>query len=431
MLRRNGRFRQAIYPATAPEANDTAATTENKWRAWVEEESYKRCVCRDITTTGTDISRLAIHMLIRDAQTSLSLLTPPLISYAEFSVTMPAPRILWDAKTSQEWKNLFLTTYTQPSISLPSLRTFMNDVCSISDFQTLIDVQVSTLSILSGLWSLSWQYREWKSVLQFPASTQSRNSALITNSFYQEILHILGHFEVAMSDLPGDMQPIISILYQQQLMNLHVSLEEVQLLAGKAGEKEARRVLPLLITWAQSQESRQAVWHAGQILRVVKESSATGLEGSSAVAVYHASLVFWAYSIVSKSSLASESAPRQDQSTLSDPSRQGMKPEHLQAAESKVDLCGTKGSASQRFIALGKGQPAIQKSTLLPTSENARQDESLVLLSNTNAVMKEIIQLLRRKNDIESRVEDCSPLVENLARLMKTLGNAANGIHFR
>lgn len=303
----------------------------------------------------------------------------------------------------------------------------MNDVCSISHFQKWIDVPESTLCILSGLWSLSWQYREWKSVLQSPSGAQSRNSALITNSLYQEILQILELFDVAMLDLPGGIQPSVSVLFQQQLMNLHVSLEDVQLLAGKAGEKEARRVLPLLITWAQSQESRQAVWHAGQILRVVNNHSATGLEGSSAVAVYHASLVFWAYSIVSKSSLAIETAQRQD-STSGDPFRQWLKPEHMQAAENKVDLSGEKGSATQRFIALGKGQPAIRRSF---TKKNANSNQSLILLTNTSAVMAEIIQLLRRKNDAESRLDDCSPLVENLARLMKTLGNAANGINLR
>jgi hypothetical protein len=210
-------------------------------------------------------------------------------------------------------------------------------------------------------------------------------------------------------------------------MNLHVSLEDVQLLAGKAGEKEARRVWPLLITWAQSQDSRQAIWHAGQILRVVKGCSATGLEGSPAVAVYHASLVFWAYSIVSRSSLTSESAQRQDQS--SNPSRQWLQPEDVN--EDRLDLCGKMGSASQRFIALGKGQPAIQISSSGPTNGDSRHHQSLVLLSNTSTVMKEIIQLLRRKNYAESAVEDCSPLVENLARLMNTLGNAANGIHLR
>ena len=382
--------------------------------------------------TGTDICRLAIHMLIRDAQTSLSLLTQPLISYAEFSVTMPAPRSLWDAKTSQEWKDLYLATYAQNTAQLPSLRTFMNDICSISNFQTWIDVEISTLCILSGLWSLSWQYREWKSVLQFPSSAQGRNSALISNSLYQEILQILQHFEVAMSDLPQHLQPISSILYQQQLMNLHVSLEDVQLLAGKAGEKEARRVLPLLIAWAQGQESRQAIWQAGQLLRVVKESPMINLEGSSAVAVYHASLVFWAYSIVSKSSHASESANRQDQSNFSsNPPAQWQKLDHMQATEDKLDLYGKKGSASQRFIALGKGQPAIQKSTVSLTNENTNQHQSLVCLSDTNAVMTEIVQLLRKKEDAENRVDDYSPLVENLARLMKTLGNAANGIHLR
>ena len=305
----------------------------------------------------------------------------------------------------------------------------MDDACSIFDFQTLIDIQVSTLSILCGLWSLSWQYRERKSVLQMPSSTQSRNSALIANSHYQDILHILGHFELAMSDLPVDIQPVTLILFQQQLMNLHVSLEDVQLLAGKAGEKEARRVLPLLITWAQGQESRQALWHAGQILRIVKVHSVVPWYGASAVAIYHASLVFWAYSIVLKSSFASGSAQRQDLPTSNDYIRPRIKSDHV--GEGQVDLCGEKGGASQRFIALGKGRPAIQELSWASTAGSCAEGHSLVSLSDTNAVMTEIIQLLRRSYDVESKSDECSPLVENLARLMKKLGNAASGIHLR
>lgn len=429
MLRRNGRFRQSVNPATAPEVNDTPATIETKWKDWVEEESYKRCVCRIVMPEGTDVYRLAMHVLIRDAQTSLSLLTPPLISYAEFSVTMPAPRSLWNAKTSQEWKDLYLATYEQDALQLPSLRTFMNDVCLISNFQTCIDVQVSSLAVLSGLWSLSWQYREWKSVLQSPSSSHSRNNALITTSLYQEILLILEAFEVGLTDLPEGLQPITSIVYQQQLMHLHVSLEDVQLLAGKAGEKEARRVFPLLVTWAQGQESRQAVWHAGQILRVVKDSQTISLNGSSAVAVYHASLVFWAYSVVSKSSPASEAGHHQDQSAFSGGNWQKL--DQMQATEDKIDLCAKKGPAFQRFITLGKGLPAIQNFISWSASSNASQHQSLVLLEDTNAVMTEIIQLLLGRNNAESRVDNCPSLVENLARLMKTLGNAASVIHLR
>ena len=370
-----------------------------------------------------------MHIVIRDAQTSLSLLTPPLISYAEVSVTMPAPTSLWRARTSQEWKDLYLATYTQNSVSLPSFRTFMDDPCSMFDFQTLIDTQVSALSILCGLWSLSWQYRERKSLLQLPSSTQSRNSALIAKSHYQDTLNILGHFELAMSDLPVDIQPVTLIFFQQQLMSLHVSLEDVQLLAGKAGEKEARRVLPLLVTWAQGQESRQALWHAGQILRTVMVNSMIVYYGASAVAVYHASLVFWAYSIVLRSSLASEAAQRQDLPLSNGHIRPQLKLDHVD--EGQVDLCGEKGVASQRFIALGKGRPAIQKSTFPPPAGYSNEDKSLVPLSDTSAVMTEIIQLLRRSYSTERQSDECSPLVENLARLMKKLGNAASGIHLR
>lgn len=53
-------------------------------------------------------------------------------------------------------------------------------------------------------------------------------------------------------------------------MHLHVSLENIQLLTGKEDEKKARRTTPLLILWVEHQEIRQAIFHAGQIIRAIR-----------------------------------------------------------------------------------------------------------------------------------------------------------------
>jgi len=54
-----------------PEPGDDDKTIENKWRYWIEAESFKR---------------LAFHVLIHDSEASMSFLTRPLISYAEVSL---------------------------------------------------------------------------------------------------------------------------------------------------------------------------------------------------------------------------------------------------------------------------------------------------------------------------------------------------------
>jgi hypothetical protein len=88
------------------------------------------------------------------------------------------------------------------------------------------------------------------------------------------------------------------LIYERELMSLYVSLEDVQLLAGKYGEDEARRILPTLSLWAQDQDSRQAIWHAGQIIKSARSMADGMLRCASAVIVYHAGLVLWAYSIM-------------------------------------------------------------------------------------------------------------------------------------
>ena len=204
------------------------------------------------------------------------------------------------------------------------------------------------------------------------------------------------------------MQPEAVLVYEQSLMNLHVSFEDVQLFAGKEGEDEARRVYPLLTQWAGSRESRQAVWHAGQVLRAAKQYRSKSLRDFSAIALYHASLALWAHAVIS-----SPPKKRGESGRASIDSG-------IAAENDLVWLDGEDGPGVQRFLVLQRGTPAIRRWT---DNIDTERKDSYAALSNPKAVMDIIIDILRRKSKGEDK--SCPPLVENLSQLMRDLGNAA------
>jgi hypothetical protein len=193
---------------------------------------------------------------------------------------------------------------------------------------------------------------------------------------------------------------------------LHVSFEDVQLFAGKEGDEEARRAYPLLKQWAETRESRQAVWHAGQVLRAATECHPKQLREFSAVALYHASLAFWAYAVVSR---PSKSARRQPP-----PASQHQPPV---ADYERIWLDGEDGPDVQRFIAVGRGMPVIRDGT---KGSGAEQEEKYAALSDVKAVMDITITILRQNETSDEKMSP--PLVKNLSQLMRDLGNAALGI---
>ena len=81
------------------------------------------------------------------------------------------------------------------------------------------------------------------------------------------------------------------------MMKLHVSLNDIQLFSGRAGEEEARRVYPQIRAWTEESESRTAVWHAGQLFRTARSFEKTRLRDFYAVAVHHAALTLWVYGL--------------------------------------------------------------------------------------------------------------------------------------
>jgi hypothetical protein len=388
MLRRAGHYRRRV-PPPAPELTDDDKTVESKWRTWVEAESFKR---------------LAFHTLIHDAQASISLLTRPLISYAELSLELPYSLALWRAKNAHEWRDVYLRKLPNISNRLPSLMHCVHDIQPLAKVQDFIDLQFSTLVILHAIWSLVSEYRQLEFVLKIQSEERSGNGALISTSWHQELCQILDHFSLTVSGLEGGMPQEAMILRELFMMNLHVNFEELQLFAGKEGNEEAQRAYPLLRSWFDSRRSRQAVFHAGQVLRASNSFPSSHLRDFYAVALYHCALCFWVWGMCSMGSSRSRRLL-------------GSHSIHAEIEE-PIWLDGDENSDStRRFVAIARGIPMIRG---MPRNDELNPG---CRLDNPKAVMETIISIMAKNCSNCNTV--LPPLVENLGQLMRDLGNAA------
>lgn len=383
MARRGNYFTRVEDNIGLPSPNTDLASLENMWAEWVETESMRRMMA---------------HLLIRDCQTSASLLIPPMISFAEMTCALPAPRSFWVAKTAQEWAERMRTCDDRVSQQLPSVRSCLHDIKSASVSRQHIDTELAILTVANAFGGFCWQHRQVEAVLRQTWEDIQNSSSLLSTSIKQVAVQKLQQFRLMTSEWQ-DMRPEAILTCERLLVNLHVSLEDVQMLAGKAGEKEARRTFSTLKHWARSSDSRQAVWHAGQVLRAAREYPAQTLREAAAVAVYHSGLVFWAYAILTNADkTAKDTQPLAREIVLND--------------EASPHL--------ERFVMLGRGLPVIRSHI------TSSQKNQCIPLSDARRIMNIIVDLLQANN--EAKGDECSPLVENLNKLMRSLGHAARSV---
>ncbi|KAH7248154.1 hypothetical protein B0J15DRAFT_401122 [Fusarium solani] len=393
MARRAGYFQLGPFQGPPPYVEDSSDALEIKWRMWVDHESRKR---------------LAIHLLNLCTQFSLALLTTPLVTFIEMSVPLPAARSLWNASSAEDWRSAYLALENQNLASLPPLRSCYSSFLTLLHMGDVYDAPSTGLAILSGLWLHVWQYKERVNARNASPDTLHANSALIIQPLQQEAREILEDFKNVYAQLTGSIEPSLLAFHEQQLMHLCISLEDVQYLGGKAGEAEARRVLPLLTRWVKGRASRQAAWHAGQILRAGRQELNPTLRAPTIMALYHASLTLWVYSILSD-------VPSLD----------------MPVAASQRQLQQHQGPcAGSEPLALvdGDDTPVVQRFLLMPGAKAAIAPQAedmhpiVIHIARAPAIMMAIATLLRGSYG-------CPSLVDNLMRLVVRLGRAAESVY--
>ncbi|KAL4950100.1 hypothetical protein BDW69DRAFT_202385 [Aspergillus filifer] len=424
MLRRGLRFRRSVYTPIIPLLEDTQDVLERKWRAWAEQESFKR---------------LMHHLYLHDAQSALMLNINPLISYADLELPFPMIRALWEAKSAIEWRDIYLAT-APPGPAPERLPSLVDTLRDMSTWQGRIDYQLSGFVILHGLSALINEYHR----LKFIAQGNSKHwNALVINSRQQELAQVLQHFRMLRyewTNMNLNIDPMIqtntadstsislNLIHSVISMFLFMSLEELQLFAGKEDKSEARRVYNSALEWINSVDSRKAIWHAGQVIRAARGMPRGSLTGFLAVGVYYASLAFWSYGVVSR---ARDSKATTTGTGLSDLSPSGSG-SALSTSDSPVRdrypivfLDGEETNEVQKFISLGRGCPALHShppgfGQVLNTTTTCSVGAPAVV-SDPKRVMDVARGILRA----DASFEALPPLVQGLCQLMNDLGNAA------
>ncbi|CAL5874205.1 uncharacterized protein PFLUO_LOCUS8493 [Penicillium psychrofluorescens] len=313
----------------------------------------------------------------------------PLISYADLELPLPAKRQLWEAKSAAEWKRLYHQSMTTERV--PSFADLLRDMSQLFVFQDRIDTQLTALVLLHGMSAMINEYHR----LRFISTGDSKHwHALVTNSRQQELDQAIQHFRMVCSELCVQSRPEIVLVCEVVSMLLHMSLEELQLFAGKEDKQEARRVYNSALEWITSPDSRRAVWHAGQTIRAAREMAPGSLTGFLAIGVYYASLAFWSYSVVSKA---------KNVQLLGSPAA------HLFSRGPTVFLDGEEVADVSKFVTLGCGLPALQS------------PGGPAFLADPATVMQVVQDLLRGQMPNET----IPPLVQSLAQLMGDLGHCA------
>lgn len=376
MARRGGLFRRGTYERIVPYAEDTGEVLAKKWRMWARQESRKR---------------FALHLFRHDLEASASLLSSPLISYAELYLPLPESEALWHAGSAEQWKATYMKSSAPRHDRQPSLVDCIQDLDILATKDIFVDGRQASMAVLGAAWRMIWEYRQLESSMK-ERSSQWCNGNLLMSSRHSELTKLLQCFRISSVE-----DAKVTLILELLLMHLHLSLDDVHLFAGVEGEEEARRVYPSLVQWTKTATSRQALWHAGQVIRSARNLRSGLICDFAAIAVYQASLAFWAYGIITR---ASEPSP-------------------LSSHNITAWLDGPDDTGAQRWIINGKGNAAI-RSLPLPGGASSAGDAP-ALVSNPDEVVIAVVAAMRR-NHAEAR---SPPLVDNLINMMEGLRKAS------
>ena len=268
----------------------------------------------------------------------------------------------------------------------------------LSDYANHVDIQLSRLIVLHALWALIWEHRQLNTI---SSNQHGPWSDLVLSSRHREICVAVQNFRMHSSTPP--MVPEVCLMLECINMHLFMSLDELQLYAGKENRQEALQATRSARDWIESSHSKQAVWHAGQVIRAARSFRLNTLRDFYAIAVYHASLAFWSFGIVSRSM-------KHDHRMINGaPSNQSINTPDLYLDRDETPVL-------QDWISNHDFRPCL--------SGNPSGHGRSVSLDDPAGVMN-IVRGTLAKN---WRQEKAPPLVENLCQLMSDLGKASRGV---
>lgn len=312
-----------------------------------------------------------------------------LTTFSEYRLSAPQPRGLWLARDATEWKRVYLS---QQSNFVPRVMDLLSSMPTISAIKGFLDRGLAMKVIFHLIGGLITDYQLSTQALQGRSQTYEDGISLeSTKSRRKELEAAIRSFdEVFSRDICAS--HIGSFIVSYLSMTLKVSIGNIEILAGKAGEHESQEIYQVMKHWPETTEAREAIWHAGQVLRLLELLDR--LTSFQIIMAYHAGLVLFAYSVLS--------------------CVHGLFP----TSQSESVLClnnNTTDDHAEEFIHNGSSEPMLQSD--FPGTE--RVTVSLFATKEAMEITSEIIL-----NKSSNHEELSQRLVNGLVKLLKDLASA-------
>jgi Fungal specific transcription factor domain len=384
MFRRGGMFAKSGYrnpPVLRVE------DSENSWIRYIQEEGRKRLVY--------------FHVMM-ECQMGLFYDVSACLSYAELSLPLLFSEELWQCNSPEQWSTrwnheIAIGILTPPSPQ-PGFTEYLRKFLTTSQPVSTSPTGGNSLShyfILLSLQILIWEFAQSQKVMEIESddTPDPFTNTSLTASRRQELEMLLKIWEKTHEYSPVDVDVGVEIFYHLVSLNLFANLDSIRLFTGREDHIGGRRVYPILLRWKMSNGSRRALWHAGQVIRVVRDRARAGMTNRvlwAPAAIHQACLVLWTYGVLS--------ALRQEKLRK----RSGTQPTH--ELPIRLDATDPTDADLKAFVEFGEGEPCL-----------TRFDGS-VSLDEPEGVAFECAGLLK------GGFGDGGMLGENIAKILRTLG---------
>ncbi|KAI0479642.1 hypothetical protein F4859DRAFT_503659 [Xylaria cf. heliscus] len=275
MLQHAGMFRKPESPVAF--SLDSSATNEKTWRSWLDRET---------------MNRLVYNWVMVDQELSLFHDTGPVLALDELRAPLPGPEELWTSSDSSYWM-MAMSAIADPLSLTPSLydlfQDFRHDRLNADQAAGLTPYRMRLL--LHPIHSHLWHSRSMN--LHYSGTSVNETKIPILSNNDQPLLRKWR--DICYSHYNGDPNCLVtrSNLVLSHLISLNnlIHFPAIEQYARAEQSDSGRLVLP----------SSAAVYHCGQVLRILRTMPAEQRPVWWSVAIYRVMLILWMFSVVQSS----------------------------------------------------------------------------------------------------------------------------------
>ncbi|KAH7026271.1 uncharacterized protein B0I36DRAFT_247834 [Microdochium trichocladiopsis] len=305
MLKHAGMF--DAQPSMIPALNQPPTNVELQWRSWLQRETQNR---------QKRPHRLTYNWVMIDQELSLFHDIAPMLSVSDLLAPLPGPELLWMSANADQWFAAMQSMYGCTANVNPQLLTSQSLSPSLFDlFQDFLHDSMKSRPtrttpqqlrlLLHPLQSLLCHLRQMLSCFSDVLGTRHISTRTVTKASTQlrleEVQALLQRwYELSIEHQNADQNCCVTktnlVLYHLISLNAVTNFPEVERLArrdcfdGSYWELSLRHKRCIF-------QREEAIFHCGQVLRLLRALPSEKRPSWWSVALYRATLILWADSI--------------------------------------------------------------------------------------------------------------------------------------